>query len=215
MMGDKDLLDFSRNWAMSIATIAELDNSSTKRHLETVSYWSAELAKQSGMEETKAEWLGIASILHDLGKGAIPRELWLKPSDFLDQEREFAKAHTEFGKVILERIEEWGHSFVPTPVLKMAKNIAWAHHENWDGSGYPRGLVGDAIPFEAQIVKIADVADALLSKRPYKNAWTPVEVEEELRSKRGIFFSPKLLDIFLQGGLRPWLDSFSFLSQVQ
>ncbi len=215
MMGNKDLLDFSKNWAMSMATLVEMNDGSTRRHLETVGLWSAHLAKLAGLEPIKADWLGVAAILHDIGKGAIPRELWLKPSAFLDQEREYAKAHTEFGKLILERVEEWGHSFVPMPILSMAKEIAWAHHENWDGSGYPRGLSGDAIPWSAQIVRIADMTDALLSKRPYKNAWDVAEVENELRDKRGIFFSPILLDAFLQRGLNAWLDSSSFLPQAR
>lgn len=214
MMGNKDLLDFSKNWAMSMATLAEL-NDGSRRHLETVGLWSAHLAKIVGMESNQADWLGVAAILHDIGKGAIPRELWLKPSAFLEQEREYAKAHTEFGKGILERVEEWGHMFVPAPILAMAKEIAWAHHENWDGSGYPRGLSGDEIPWAAQIVRITDMTDALLSKRPYKNAWDVAEVENELRDKRGIFFSPILLDAFLQRGLNAWLDSSSFLPQAR
>ena len=190
---------------LGIAMVAEMEGAA-RTHLETVGQWSAELAKRIGMDEVDAERLGIAAILHDIGKAMIPREIWLKPAPLLDQEREFTKAHTEFGVTVLERIEDLGRTFVPVSLLQTAKEIAWSHHENWDGSGYPRGLSGDAIPLSARIVKVADVADALLSKRPYKAAWSLAETERELREKSGKDFDPHLIAHFLKGGLEPWVD---------
>ncbi len=207
MLNFQDSIELSRNWALSIATVAELGDA-TQRHLETVSLWSAELAKCIGMEEEESEHLGVAAILHDIGKGTIAREIWLKPGPFLDQEREFAKAHALFGAMILERIEGWGRIFVPVPLHRAAKEIAMNHHENWNGTGYPRGLSGDDIPLCARIVKVVDVADALLSKRPYKGAWSVAEAEHELQEKAGIEFDPHLVAVFLKGGLAPWLDFF-------
>ena len=214
MMDFYDLLGFSRNWALGIATVAELGDA-TRNHLETVGLWSAELAKRIGMDEAEAEWLGVAAILHDVGKGTIPRELWLKPAPFLEQEKVYIKSHAEFGKVVLERIEEWGQSFVSVALLQAAKEIALSHHENWDGSGYPRGLSGEEIPLAARIVKVADVADALLSKRPYKAAWSLTETERELRENSGTEFDPDLVAVFLKGGLKLWQDLSSCSSLVR
>lgn len=205
MMTRDDLLMFSRNWALGIATVAELGDA-TRNHLETVGVWSAELAKRIGMDEVDAGWLGVAAILHDIGKAIIPKEIWLKPSSFLEQEREYVKAHTDFGVTVLERIEDWGRTVVPAALLQTAKEIAGNHHENWDGSGYPRGLSGENIPLSARIVKVADVADALLSKRPYKPAWSRSDTERELREKSGLEFDPQLVNAFLEGGLSKWVD---------
>ncbi len=214
MISFYDMLDFSRNWALGIATVVELGDA-TRNHLEVVGIWSAELAKRIGMDEVDAGWLGVAATLHDVGKGAIPRELWLKNGPFLDQEREYIKAHTEFGVTMLERIEDFGRAFVPVALLKKAQEIAQYHHENWDGSGYPRGLSGDNIPLSARIVKIADVADALLSKRPYKPAWSLADTERELREKSGSEFDPHLVAHFLKGGLESWLELSSCSSRAR
>lgn len=214
MISFYDLLDFSRNWALGISTVAELGNA-TRRHLETVGVWSAKLAERIGMDEIDAGWLGVAAILHDVGKGAIPRELWLKNGPFLDQEREYIKAHAEFGVTVLERIEDLGRTFVSASLLEKAREIALCHHENWNGTGYPRGLLGEEIPLAARIVKVVDVADALLSKRPYKPAWSLNDTERELREKSGSEFDPHLVAHFLKGGLEPWLKLSSCSLQVR
>lgn len=168
---------------------SEYRDDMTGLHTKRVGWLSGVIAKQLGFSDTEVEMLQMAATLHDIGKIGIPDEILLKPGRFLPEEFERMKSHTTIGASILE-----GSSFA---VLKLAGVIAVAHHEKWDGTGYPHGLIGEAIPIEARIVALADFYDALTHERPYKNAWTPEETLEEIKRQRGIHFDPQVVDAFI------------------
>ncbi|HEX5871125.1 MAG TPA: HD domain-containing phosphohydrolase, partial [Longimicrobium sp.] len=127
--------------------------------------------------------------LHDLGKVGIPDGVLLKPGRLSDGERELMQRHTEIGAEILAA----GRS----RMVRMAEGIARAHHERWDGTGYPLGLAGESIPLPARIVALADFYDALSSDRPYRAAWPRERVVDEIAAGRGTHFDPAVVDAFI------------------
>jgi putative two-component system response regulator len=148
------------------------------------------LAEQIGLEPELCERIRHAAPLHDVGKVAIPDAILHKPGKLTAQERAIVETHTEEGHRLLK-----GSS---SAVLDMAATIALSHHERWDGSGYPRGLTGEAIPIEGRIVAIADVFDALTSDRVYRRAFPVKDAVRMMSEERGKHFDPVLLDAFLQ-----------------
>ncbi|MDX9834120.1 MAG: response regulator [Desulfobulbus sp.] len=134
--------------------------------------------------------------LHDIGKVAIRDSILLKPGKLTAEEFEEMKAHAMFGEEAIANLEQMaGH---PTSFLSCAKEIAGSHHEKYDGSGYPRGLAGEAIPLAGRIMAVADVYDALITKRVYKEAMRPEETMHIMIEGRGRHFDPVILDVFLQ-----------------
>jgi len=133
--------------------------------------------------------------LHDIGKIAISDALLNKPDKLTLDEFERIKAHAPLGVAILERIEKTAGKNI---FLNHAKLIAGTHHEKWDGSGYPYGLRGRAIPLEGRLMAIADVYDALTSSRPYKNSFPVAEAEDIIIQAAGTHFDPALIDVFLR-----------------
>jgi putative two-component system response regulator len=127
--------------------------------------------------------------MHDVGKIGIPDRILLKPGPLTPEERQVMQTHTSVGAAILAG----GGS----ELMVMARDIAIAHHEKWDGSGYPHRLAGEAIPEAARIVAISDVFDALTSERPYKAAWSVEDAVAFMRSQSGSHFEPRLLDHFV------------------
>jgi putative two-component system response regulator len=141
------------------------------------------------MSEGDAEMLRHASAMHDVGKIGIPDRVLLKPGRLDEAEWEIMRTHPKIGAEILAG-SRW-------PVVQMGETIALAHHERWDGSGYPAGLAGEDIPLVARIVAICDVFDALLSERPYKQPWPVADALAEIRSQAGRHFDPRLVELFL------------------
>jgi len=137
-----------------------------------------------------------AAPMHDIGKIGISDLILLKPGKLDATEWEVMKSHVQIGVDIIGE-----H---PSELLSMARTVALTHHEKWDGSGYPNGLAGNAIPLEGRIVAIADVFDALTSERPYKSAWTIANALEWMREQSGRSFDPSLLQLFL--GLVPQVE---------
>lgn len=172
-----------------LARAAELRNEETGRHIERVSRYCSLLAQRLGMEPAQAELLRLASPLHDVGKIAIPDRILLKPGRFAPDERRQMEAHAELGYGMLA---DSGHE-----LLELAALVALTHHERYDGTGYPRGLAGDAIPLEGRILAVADVFDALTSDRVYRPALGLEDTLEILRAGRGTHFDPLVLDAFL------------------
>jgi putative two-component system response regulator len=161
----------------------------TARHLERVRENSARLAILAGLPAHEAEILGLASQLHDIGKVVIPDSIVLNSRLLTEEERLTMQGHTEDGFKMLMGSD--------SPLLRLGSLIALSHHERFDGNGYPNHLIGTAIPLEARIVAIADVFDALRSKRAYKRAYSLQESFEILRNRRRAQLDPELLDLFI------------------
>ena len=173
-----------------LAQAAEWHDDTPGRHVSRMSCLARELALAAGMDLEQAEMLLQASALHDIGKIGIPDRVLLKPGRLNSEEWELMKTHTTIGAQLLA-----GSS---SEVIQMAERIALSHHERWDGKGYPHGLAGDAIPIESRICTIADVFDALVSERPYKQAWPVDEALAEIARMSGLAFEPALADVFLR-----------------
>ena len=172
-----------------LARAAEFHNHETGRHIERVSEYSALLAERVGLPPERVELIRLASPLHDLGKIAVSDRVLLKPGPLSADERALMERHAETGYRMLA---ESGNE-----LLDLAATIAWTHHERVDGTGYPRGLAGDAIPLEGRITAIADVFDALTTQRVYRPALSLDETVRILRAGRGEHFDARLLDAFL------------------
>jgi putative two-component system response regulator len=146
------------------------------------------LAQARGWSQEDCQMMGMAAPMHDTGKIGIPREILAKPARLSDAEWVVMKTHSQIGHDILARSQ--------APVFQMAAEIALSHHEKWDGSGYPRGLAGPAIPESARMVAVADVFDALTMRRPYKEPWPLEQVLQNLREGAGAHFEPALVEAF-------------------
>jgi putative two-component system response regulator len=154
-----------------------------------MSHYSRLIAQALGFSKPMLEDLFSAAPMHDVGKIGIPDAILRKPGKLDDEELRVMRQHPEIGARIIGEQKDG--------MLAMAHRIALAHHEKWDGTGYPMGLAGTAIPLEARIVAIADVFDALTSKRPYKAAWTFEATTAYLREQSGRHFDPELVELFL------------------
>jgi HD-GYP domain-containing protein (c-di-GMP phosphodiesterase class II) len=172
-----------------LALAAEARDDDTGQHLARIGTLVERLARAAGMPADEVEALRYAAALHDIGKIALPDDILLKPGPLSAPERVAMEVHTVAGADLL--------AGSASPILQLAEQIARCHHERWDGSGYPDGLAGEAIPRAARLVAICDVYDALRSERPYKGAWAVDQVVEEMRRERGRHFDPELLDLFL------------------
>ncbi len=174
-----------------LGMVAEFrDQEDTAKHLRHISKYSAVVARAAGLPEDVVDDIRYASPLHDIGKVAVPDAILRKPGKLTPEEFEEIKRHPEYGAKVLENAE--------SRLLKMAYRISIAHHEQWDGSGYPKGLKGEAIPIEAQVVSIVDVFDALTTKRVYKAAWSVEDTVKYLAAKSGRQFNPRIVDAFMK-----------------
>lgn len=198
-----DLIRTQEAVIFGMAKLADSRDHATGDHLERISFYSTVLAtalQRRGMfrdDITPAfmQLIGTSSALHDIGKVGIEDAILLKPGPLTPQEHRRMQAHSRIGEECLKDIERRLGS---SNFLRMAREIAAAHHERWDGTGYPAGLKGWEIPLAARIVAIADVYDALSTKRSYKKAVSHQECVEVLRSEAGRQFDPQLVDVFLE-----------------
>lgn len=172
-----------------LAMAAEYRDDDTGQHIRRVGRASALVARELGLAETEVVLIERAAGLHDLGKIGVPDSILLAPRKLTSEEFDVVKTHTVIGANIL--------SGSRSPLLKMAEQIAWAHHERWDGSGYA-GLVEEDIPLVGRITTVADVFDALTHERPYKKAWPVDEALAEIAGQRGRQFDPRVSDAFLR-----------------
>jgi response regulator RpfG family c-di-GMP phosphodiesterase/methanogenic corrinoid protein MtbC1 len=173
-----------------LSMAVEFRDEDTGAHIERIGRLSTLLAEQIGMDQDFCEQLSHAAPLHDVGKVAIPDAILLKPGPLTAEERAIVETHAEEGHRLLR-----GSS---SSILELATTIALSHQEKWDGTGYPRGLTGEAIPIEGRIVAIADVFDALTSDRVYRKAFPVDEAVQMMREQRGRHFDPVLLDAFME-----------------
>ena len=154
-----------------------------------MSRYSRLIANAIGLERDEAETIELAAPLHDIGKIGIPDQILLKPGKLEDGEWTSMRRHPLIGHEILK-----GSA---SKYVRMGALVALGHHEKYDGSGYPNGLVGDHIPLCARIVAVADVYDALTSVRPYKKAWSSEEAFGYVRAQAGRHFDPRMVEAFL------------------
>ncbi len=173
-----------------LSMAVEFRDEDTGAHIERIGRFSVLLAEHIGMDADFCERLRHAAPLHDVGKVAIPDAILLKPGPLTPEERAIVETHAEEGHRLVR-----GSS---SSILDMAATIALSHQEKWDGSGYPRGLKGEAIPIEGRIVAVADVFDALTSDRVYRKAFSVDEAIGMMREQRGRHFDPVLLDAFME-----------------
>lgn len=162
----------------------------TEEHVRRVGLYSSLLARNIGWDERATEEIRLAAPMHDLGEIGIPDGIIVKPGALSVEEFALMKKHTEIGASVLEGSD--------SSLLQMAKDIALCHHEKWDGTGYPAGLSGEAIPEAARIVAIADVYDALLSERVYRLPLSEDEALSIMLANRGKYFDPRIFDSFLR-----------------
>jgi putative two-component system response regulator len=171
-----------------LAQAAEHRDNETGSHIVRMSHYALVLGRACGMNEEECDILFHATPMHDVGKLGIPDKILLKPGKLDADEWEIMKQHTVIGAQLLSNSQ--------SPVLQMGETIALTHHERWNGSGYPNRLAGEDIPLVGRICAIADVFDALSSKRCYKEPWPLEKVLQELRSLSGIQFDPRLIEMF-------------------
>ena len=200
-------LEMSRRQIIRILSqAAEYRDFETGNHFLRVGSICACLARGLGWEEKDIACIELAAPVHDIGKIGIPDHILLKPDSLEPLEWAEMKRHCEYGHSILSgnKLPDFFFSNSKTgldqvkncEMLEHAANIALYHHEKWDGSGYPSGLKGNEIPLQARITAVADVYDAILSKRPYKDPWPIEKCLDYIRSQSGVHFDPEIIEIF-------------------
>ncbi|MDG6347987.1 two-component system response regulator [Luteimonas sp. 8-5] len=173
-----------------LARAIEYRDAGTSAYLERMARIAGLLAEALGLPEDEVRTIELSAPLHDIGKIAIPDAILLKPGPLEPAEQEQMRRHPRIGH---ELLADSHNRFIQTSAL-----IALHHHEHYDGSGYPDGLAGDAIPLVARIVTVADVFDALISPRPYKPAWSIEEALAYLVEQRGVLFDPLCVDALVR-----------------
>jgi HD-GYP domain-containing protein (c-di-GMP phosphodiesterase class II) len=173
-----------------LSVVVEHRDNATAQHIRRISRTARLIAEAMGLDHRQAELIECAAPMHDIGKVGIPDCILHKPSPLTPEERQSVQQHTLIGADIL------GHP--QNELIAMAHDIAISHHERWDGRGYPHGLEGREIPLSGRIVCLADVFDALLSRRCYKNAYSIETVRDILRSERGKQFDPAVVDAYFR-----------------
>ncbi len=190
----RELLERERETVLLLSKAAEYRDPETGAHIQRMAYYSELIAKALGLPADQQELLLQAAPMHDIGKVGIADDVLLKPGKLDEAEFEIMKGHAAIGYEILKNSSSM--------VLRTGGDIAYAHHEKYDGSGYPRGLKGEDIPLFSRIVAVADVFDALTSERPYKKAWELDRAVSHIKERAGTHFCPKCVDAFV----RHWDD---------
>ena len=189
---------------LAMATLAETRDLDTGNHIRRTQHYVKALAEKlrthprfaSVLTDNYIQMLFKSAPLHDIGKVGIPDRILLKPGRLTPEEFEIMKTHTTLGRDAIEHAEiQLG---MPVEFLSTAKEIALSHQEKWDGSGYPQGLAGEAIPLSARLMAVADVYDALISRRIYKNSVPHEQAVAIIQEGRGVHFDPDITDAFVE-----------------
>ena len=188
---------------LAMASLAETRDNETGNHIRRTQHYVRALAErlsahsrfQSYLTRERIDTLFKSAPLHDIGKVGIPDRILLKPSRFEPGEFEIMKTHTTLGHEAIAQAE--AQLGMPVEFLSCAKEIALGHQEKWDGTGYPAGLAGDAIPISARLMAVADVYDALISRRVYKEGMSHEHAVKVIESSKGTHFDPDIVDAFL------------------
>jgi putative two-component system response regulator len=184
----RDLQEARTDILERLARAVEYRDDATGEHTRRVGRTAGMTATELGLGAAAADQITLAAPLHDVGKIAIPDNILLKPGRLSEREFDEMKQHASIGAELLS-----GSS---SPVLETAREIAFTHHERWDGAGYPRGIAGEQIPIAGRIVAVADVFDALTHERPYKRASTAEQALETVLEGAGDVFDPQVVDAF-------------------
>ncbi len=189
---------------VAMGSLAETRDNETGNHIRRTQSFVGALALSMKEHPLYKDYLTIETIsllqksapLHDIGKVGIPDSILLKPGKLTPEEFEIMKTHTTLGRdaiIAAEKLMESSTSF-----LRIAREIAWSHHEKWDGTGYPRGLSGNDIPIAGRLMAVADVYDALICKRIYKPAFSHETAVSTIKDGSGAHFDPEIVDVFLE-----------------
>ena len=172
----------------SLSELVETQSHETGQHVKRVAAYTEILCRAMGLSEEETWKISVASMMHDVGKICVPREILHKPGKLTEEEFSEIKKHVDYGYKLLENS--------PGEIMRLAANIAWQHHERYDGKGYQNELSGENINIYARAVAVADVFDALVSKRCYKKSWTPTQAREEILNQSGEQFDPHITKLF-------------------
>jgi putative two-component system response regulator len=187
----------------AMASLAETRDNETGNHIRRTQHYIKVLAEHLRDHPRFSHFLTDDTIallfksapLHDIGKIGIPDHILLKPGRYTEEEFEIMKTHTTLGRDAIQHAED--QLGIRAEFLSLAKEIAYSHQEKWDGSGYPQALAGDDIPISARLMAVADVYDALISRRVYKSGMPHAQAVEIIRQGRGTHFDPDVCDAFL------------------
>ena len=172
----------------SLSELVETQSHETGQHVKRVAAYTEILCRAMGLSEEETWKISVASMMHDVGKICVPREILHKPGKLTEEEFSEIKKHVDYGYKLLENS--------PGEIMRLAAKIAWQHHERYDGKGYQNELSGEKIDIYARAVAVADVFDALVSKRCYKKSWTPTQAREEILNQSGEQFDPHITKLF-------------------
>lgn len=189
ILKNKELYADQENTLTSLSEIIESQSEHTGTHVKRVALYTDIICRGLGMSDEESWKVSQASKMHDVGKIIVPLEILEKPGKLTQEEFEIVKKHTDYGKKMLENS--------PGELMQLGAVIAYQHHERWDGTGY-HGMKGEEIHPAARCVALADVFDALVSRRPYKEVWSLEKVKEEIAAQRGKQFAPDVVDVFLR-----------------
>lgn len=184
----QETIDAYQDTIDSLLSAIELRDMATGAHSERVVTLALALAQELGLPEERREALGQGALLHDIGKIGVPDDILRKPAELTPGEWVQMRYHAQRGYELLRSV----------PHLRAASRVVLNHHERWDGSGYPGGLKGKAIPLEARIFALVDVWDALISNRPYRKAWKERKAFEHIVENSGKQFDPAVVEAFVK-----------------
>ncbi|RDI97539.1 HD domain-containing protein [Dyella solisilvae] len=182
------LLEGNEQSLTALVSAMDARHKETRDHSERVMRMTVALAQRVGLDGDALRHVRFGALLHDIGKLALPDAILIKPGPLTEDETTQMRTHPSLGKDLLMR----------TTFLRPAIDIPYAHHERWDGTGYPRGLSGDSIPLAARIFSVVDVWDALSFPRVYKHAWPEHDVLDYLRNAAGGQLDPQIVALFLE-----------------
>jgi putative nucleotidyltransferase with HDIG domain len=183
--------DLWKNYDLTLeawAKVLEYRDKEAKGHSQRLVELSTQLAKALGLSPEEVDHLRRGALLHDIGKLLIPDEILLKPGELNDAERKLLEQHPLYAKQMLSEI----------PILQPSVEVAYSHHERWDGLGYPEGLKGEEIPLAARIFTVVEQWDALTSDRPHRKAWKRERVIAYFWENGGKIYDPEIVNVFLR-----------------
>ena len=203
---NKELVDMQNFTIQCLAALTETRDTETGGHILRCQHYVKILSTclaatprfATALTEETIDLLFRSSPLHDIGKIGIPDRILLKPDRLTDEEFEIMKLHTTYGRDTIQRAEKMYGKAINGTFLEFGKEMAYTHHEKWDGTGYPEGLSGETIPIFGRIMALADVYDALICKRRYKPAFTHEEAVEIISRNNGTYFDPAIVEAFIK-----------------